>query len=327
MHSLVQSALMGALSGRPLPIERARELLPLLGSELLDIMAAARVAASRGASRPFTCAVLSAKSGRCPENCAFCAQSMHHGGNAPVRPLIGEDEALFHAERLAGAGVDYLGLVTAGTRPEDADFARLCRMGRRIAARVDIRLCASLGLLSPGQAMELKGSGFTSCHHNLETSRSHYPAVCTSHAYEERVETVENASRAGLRVCSGGIFGIGETWEQRLELSAELAELGVDSIPINYLIPIPGTPLADAAPLSSSEALALIAMLRLMHPDRDILICAGRVERLGRYSPLLFAAGANGLMVGDCLTVKGGPLELDRALLNDLGLGTASRTK
>lgn len=227
---------------------------------------------------------------------------------------------LFRAERFAVDGVDYMGIVTSGGGPGRADFEAICRMAERIRKNVGIKLCASLGMLDASQAVALRRAGFVSCHHNLETARSHYPSVCDSHEYEARVRTVRNAKAAGLRVCSGGLFGIGETWAQRLELSAELAALEVDSIPVNFLIPIPGTPLANAAPPTATTALAVIALLRLMHPRRDLVICGGREKSLGRFGALVFAAGANGIMVGNYLTAKGVDSAEDRLLLQTLGL-------
>lgn len=319
MDETMQSILRDAAAGRELSPARAGEAVSLLRENLLDALAAARVASSGGGARPFTCGIVNAKSGLCQENCAFCAQSARHGTGAPVYPLISEDEMLARAERFAGAGVTYMGMVTSGTGPTPRDFEKLCRMGERIRRTVDIKLCASLGVLGAEEAGRLVAAGFASYHHNLETARSHYPAVCPSHKYESRVETVRNAKAAGLRVCSGGIFGVGESWEQRLELSAELALLDVDSIPVNLLIPVAGTPLAGTRPPPPEEALALIALLRLMHPRRDIVVCGGRTS-LGRFETLLFSAGANGLMVGDYLTTRGGQLDRDLELLATLGL-------
>lgn len=319
MHSTIQAALENAMAGRALPPADALALTRTLADGLLDVMAAARTAQSLSEVRPFTCGIVNAKSGRCQENCAFCAQSARHGTNAPTHPLLSEDELLRHAEALAQDGVNYMGIVISGASPTAGDFQALCRTAERIRRRVDIRLCASFGLLSVEQAGALRQAGFERCHHNLETSRRHYPAVCTSHGFEARVATVENAKRAGLRVCSGGIFGIGETWADRIDLAAELARLEVDSIPVNFLSPIPGTPLGDYPRPRPEEALAVVALYRLMHPRRDIVVCGGRTG-LGRYQTLLPGSGANGLMLGDYLTTKGAALADDLELLATLGV-------
>ncbi len=196
----------------------------------------------------------------------------------------------------------------------------LCNAARIIARDIDIKLCASLGILEPDQALALRDAGFTSYHHNLETSRTFFPSVCSTHDYDSRVRTIVNAAQAGLRVCSGGIFGIGETWEQRLEFARDLSELPIDSIPVNFLAPIPGTPLEHRSPLGPKEALAIIAFIRLMHPRKDIVICGGRTHCLGEFDSLIGTAGANGLMIGDYLTVKGKPLERDAAILELMGV-------
>lgn len=312
-------ALENALAGRALPADAALAMAPALADSLLDGMAAARVALSTSGARPFTCGIVSAKSGLCQENCAFCAQSAWHDAKPPAHPLLPADELVARAGRLADAGADFFGIVLSGAAPTPADLDALCRAAVRIRERVDIRLCASVGLLGPRQAAALRRAGFTSCHHNLETSRRHYPNVCTTHGYDERLTTVRNAKQAGLRVCSGGIFGIGETWKDRVDLAAELARLDVDSIPVNFLSPIPGTPLAGNPRLRPAEALAVVALYRLMHPARDIVVCGGRTG-LGRYETLLPGAGANGLMLGDYLTTKGAGLAGDIEMLTTLGV-------
>lgn len=329
------SAFETASAGRALSRSEARSLLDFFNGDLLgllDLVAAARLAARRPVQagseraeagkppRPFTCGIINAKSGRCAENCSFCAQSGYHATAAPVYPLIANEKLLERAELLADNGVDYMGIVISGTGPTPGDFERICVVAGRIRARTGIRLCASLGILKPEQAASLKQAGFTSYHHNLETARSYYGQICSTHGIELRERTVQNARAAGLRVCSGGIFGLGESWEQRLEMAETLQELAVDSIPLNFLNPIPGTPLEKAKPLSPEEALGSIAMFRLLHPDRDIVICGGRGRALGAWENLLFSAGANGLMVGDYLTTKGSPFEKDLELLRVLGI-------
>lgn len=270
--------------------------------------------------KPFTCGIINAKSGRCPEDCAFCAQSARYDTGVSAYPLKSGVELFRRAEALAAAGVDYMGIVISGATPTGPDLERICRTAAEVTARLPIRLCASLGLLSKDQAAALKEAGFTSYHHNLETGRSYYPRVCTSHSYTLRLETVKTALAAGFRVCSGGIFGLGEPWADRLELARTLADLGVHSIPINFLTPIKGTPLEGAAGLGPAEALAVIALFRALNKDKDIVVCGGRSRTLGREERSLFAAGANGLMVGDYLTTKGGPLERDMEMLKELGL-------
>lgn len=284
--------------------------------------ASRQAAAEAGGGRPcvFACGIINAKSGLCGENCAFCAQSRYHDCGTPVYPLVPRDVIIRQAERFASAGLRFMGIVISGGAPSAGDFARLCETGAQTAARVDIRLCASFGLLSREQARALREAGFTSCHHNLESARSFYPAVCTTHSFERRAQTVVNAKAAGLRVCSGGIFGLGESWEQRREFALQLRELEVDSIPVNFLTPISGTPLAAQPILPADEALAVITLLRRVHPDRDIIICGGRTRVLGHREALLFQAGANAVMTGDYLTTHGSSIARDKALFEALGL-------
>ncbi len=308
-----------------LSAQEAARLLADLPSGLLPLLSAAGASAASsalaGKARPFTCGIINAKSGRCAENCAFCAQSAHHDTGSPVYPLVGEDSLYEHAARLAEAGVDYMGIVTSGTGPTASDFASILKAAERIRSGLDIKLCASLGVLRPGQAESLRDAGFTSYHHNLETAQSYYGNICTTHAWEVRRETVARAGAAGLRTCSGGIFGLGEGWEHRLELAGTLRDLDVDSVPVNFLTPIPGTPLEHAKGLSAREALAVVALLRLMLPGRDIVVCGGRGRTLGMWENSVFFAGANGLMVGDYLTTRNSPLERDMDMLRVLGLG------
>ena len=339
-------AFRAALAGRALSRAEALALAPFIGSHLRVLLAAAGavgtagvagaaglpgtasgMAASPGSpgavdaagSRPlFSCGIINARSGRCGEDCAFCAQSVHHRTGTPVFGLVSEEELYQRAVRLAEAGVERMGIVSSGARPGPRDFAAVCRAARRIADSVPIELCASLGLLEPEQARQLKAAGITRYHHNLETGRSFFPQICTTHSYEMRVNTVKIAGEAGLRVCSGGIFGLGESWEQRFELFETLQELEVDCIPVNFLIPVPGTPLERAPRITAAEALGLVACLRLMQPGREIVLCGGRARALGEWDRLAVAVGGVGVMVGDYLTAKGSPFERDAVMLREL---------
>ena len=315
MPDLVQDICGAVLAGRALSAEEALSLIPLFSSRLATIIAAAGLA-----SRPerFTCGIINAKSGRCIEDCAFCAQSRSHRTTAPIYPLIAKELLLQRAHELAGYGIRRMGIVIAGTGPGDEDFERICEAACRIRQEVNIELCASLGMLTQAQAEKLKTAGFSSYHHNLETARSFYPSICSTQDYQARCDTVLRARDAGLRVCSGGLFGLGESWAQRIELAQTLQELRVDSIPVNFLMPIPGTPLESARPLNASEGLGIVALLCLMHPQRDIVLCGGRASTLGAWDRLALFSCANGMMIGDYLTEKGSPFERDLALVRDL---------
>jgi biotin synthase len=309
-----------AENGAALTRDEAGILVAGLPGRLLEIMSTAGLVREKGGAKPFTCGIINAKSGRCPEDCRFCAQSASYPANTPVHPLVAEEELYQRALFLAEAGANYMGIVCSGAGPGREDFERILKAARRISSEVDIRLCASIGGLSLEQAERMKEAGFTSIHHNLESSRSYFPQLCGTHSFEQRLETARNAKAAGLRLCCCGIFGLGESWEQRLELSETLTELDADSLPLNFLNPIPGTPMAGQEVLSANEALSITAIMRLMHPKRDILICSGRNRSLAGWENAIFFAGANGFMLGDYLTLPGNPLEKDLDILRTLGL-------
>jgi biotin synthase len=320
MHHAIRAFFSHALHGKAVTLQKLLPVPELLPRHLPELLAVAGTMASACVRPMFCCGIINAKSGNCREDCRFCAQSRRHGDNVPVYPLVSREYLLREAEKFASAKVRFMGIVTSGLCPSPEDFEQICEAGRHIRARIDIHLCASLGLLRSEQARALRQAGFTSYHHNLETAQSHYPAICTTHSYERRVQTVKNAGTAGLRVCSGGIFGLGENWAQRLELAILLQKLDVDAIPVNFLLPVPGSPLAGHARMPAWEALAVIALLRLMHPERDIICCGGRTQVLRQGEALLFAAGANGLMTGNYLTTEGNPFQRDKALLEALGV-------
>ena len=306
----------------PVSGAEALTLAQLSGASDLDLLTVASLAVgvNREERGSFTCGIINAKSGRCPENCAFCAQSAHYRTGAPVYPLADEETLLRRAGELAEAGASRFGIVTSGTSLNEEELDRVCAAVRRITEEVDIRVCGSLGQVTGEKARRLVQAGFSRYHHNLETAASHFPAICGTHAYEDDLESLRAARAAGLELCCGGIFGLGETWAQRIELSQTLAELDVDAIPVNFLTPIPGTPLENMPLLTPMEALRTLALLRLMHPRRDILVCGGRTVVLGEWQSWLFAAGANGMMTGNYLTTSGNAFAADQALLRELGL-------
>jgi len=269
------------------------------------------------------CAIVNAKSGRCSENCAFCAQSGHFSTEVPVYPLLSKEEMLqaaLNSEKNARATC--FSIVTSGklvkTEKEMEDITAALTA---IKERTKLDRCVSLGTLNRAAIRKLKAAGLTRLHHNLETAESFFGQICTTHTYQERLETIQAAKEEGLEVCSGGIFGLGETLEQRVELAFALAELKVDSVPINILNPIPGTPAAqNYRPLKPLEVLRLVAVYRLILQDKDIGVFGGRELSLGTLQPLMFLAGANVTLIGDYLTTKGQDPERDWKMLADLGL-------
>ena len=276
------------------------------GEQFDQLQAAARdIRVERLGRAVSLCAIVNAKSGRCSENCAFCAQSAHHQTDAPVHPFMSPARIARAAETMRDMGARRFGIVTSGLSPTGEDFRLLLESVRAVAA-LGMEADASCGVLSREQLALLKNAGLKAYHHNLETARSFFPQICTTHDYEQDVQTVRDALAEGLYVCSGGIFGLGESWSQRAELALTLRELGVDSVPVNFLIPIRGTRMAARALLSPEEALKILALLRFLLPEAHIRICGGRQTVFGQQRGLEpLEAGASGIMIGDYLTTGG----------------------
>lgn len=294
---------------------------------MADLLSGAAVVRRRhcGESLHF-CAIVNAKSGTCTEDCAFCAQSSRHKTDIARHGFLDPQEILRAATAMKQRGASRFGIVCSGLAPTEAEFERLLKavaLVRWAGLAVDV----SVGLLDPEQLRRLKAAGLSGVHHNLEVARSFFPQVCTTHDYEDDVQAVRLALDEGLFVCSGGIFGLGESWEQRAELAATLRRLGVTNVPMNFLVPIAGTRMADRPPLSAAEALHILALYRLMLPTAHLRVCGGRGLVFGPAGGPgqreLFASGASGIMIGDYLTVRGTPPEADVALARSLGLTVA----
>jgi biotin synthase len=272
-------------------------------------------------SRVSFCVIINAKSGLCSEDCAFCSQSARAKSQVDHYPLLSREELVAAAQQAAAAGASRFSLVTAGRGvASPRDQSAILEAVAAIKASVPIRVCASLGIVDRGFLMELKAAGLYRFHHNLEAAASFFPRICTSHSFAERVATIEAAQAAGLTVCAGGIFGLGETLAQRWEMAQTLKTLGVDAIPLNFLHPLAGTPLAQRPLLDPLTALKIVCAFRLTFPERSLIICGGRQVTLRSLAPLLFAAGADALMTGDYLTTRGRLPDDDRQMLADLGL-------
>lgn len=301
--------------------EQARALIPDSPDGVFDILSFAnKIRQWFKQNQVFKCGIVNAKSGRCQENCAFCAQSAHHRCDISVYPLLSEEVLIDTGLQYAARGVTHYSIVTSGTALQPKDIDTVCRVAAYLKERTNLRLCASLGMLSENAARKLFAAGISRYHHNLETARSFFHQICTTHDYERDIETIQTAKGAGLEVCSGGIMGMGESWEQRIEMAFTLRELDVDSVPINFLNPIKGTRLEGSAPISPMDALACIALFRFIHPRRDITICGGRELALGDFQSWLFFSGANGLMIGNYLTTQGRNLEMDLEMIANMGL-------
>ncbi|OPY68444.1 MAG: Biotin synthase [Syntrophorhabdaceae bacterium PtaU1.Bin034] len=266
------------------------------------------------------CGIINAKSGRCPENCKFCAQSIHYETDAPVYDMVSRGEIVGAAKKMKGDGAHMFGIITSGTRIEsEEEWEEIYQAVREIKA-AGIKPCVSLGLLDKERARALKAAGLYRYHHNLETARSFFDNICTTHEYQEDIDTVLAAKEAGLATCCGGIIGLGESMEQRMELAVTLKELNVDSVPVNILNPRPGTPLMGTPALHPIEILITISIYRFLLPDKDIKLCGGKETNLRQLLPLGIVAGANSLMTGNYLTTPGRETSVDIEMIEDLGL-------
>lgn len=270
------------------------------------------------------CTICNGKSGRCSEDCRFCAQSSHYETEAPVYPLMEKGPMVEAGARAAQSPINRYSVVTTGRGLRTSEVKKVAEALSDVTAS-GIPTCASLGILGPEDFKILKAAGVTRYHHNLETAESFFKRTCTTHRYEDRVATVRAAKAAGLEVCSGGIFGIGESDEQVLELALSLRDLDVDAVPLNFLVPIPGTPLEKMNHLTPLRCLKIIAIFRFVLPDKEILICGGREANLKELHPLVFYAGASGIMTGNYLTAVGRTLDSDLALIKSLGMTVRDR--
>lgn len=266
------------------------------------------------------CAIINARSGDCGMDCRFCSQSLHNQTPIAAFPLL--EPVVLHRRilDLARWPVRHIGIVTSGGALQQEELEQVLDVLRQLPEAVRRRVCTSFGRLAPDALQTLAREGVRRFHHNLETSRSFYPRICTTQRWEQRYATAQHVRAAGLSVCTGGLFGLGESWGDRIELAFSLRELGVDSVPINFLHPHPQTPLADRPPLAADEALRIIALFRHILPDTTLRICGGRPETLGDRQADIFRAGANALMTGDYLTTHGCAVEQDCALIAAAGL-------
>lgn len=269
------------------------------------------------------CSIINAKSGKCDMDCRFCSQSGHNATEIETYSFMDSDDLKHRIEEAIAAKDRLCGVVTSGGKLSGTELQELEAVVHEIGDGQSAPVCASLGRLSASELSSLKASGIHRFHHNLETSERYYPEVCSTQQWSQRLDTVKAAMDAGLAVCCGGLFGLGESWQDRIDLALVLRELGVDSVPINFLYPHEGTPLDKITPLSSGEALRIIAVYRYMLPRATLRICGGRVHALGDRQSELFAAGANGLMTGDYLTVTGSQFDADSVMIRELGLEVA----
>lgn len=264
------------------------------------------------------CSIANAKSGKCSEDCKFCAQSGHYNTVIDEYSLLDEKVLMEAARKAKAASAQRFGIVTSGRTLSSAEVGELCRTIKRLRSSSGMEICLSLGTLTEGALRDLREAGAVRYHHNLETSESFYPQVVTTHPYSLRIETVKRAKKVGFQVCSGGIFGLGESWEDRIDLALELKRLKVESVPLNFLVPIKGTPMEDKGPLSNEEALRIVCIYRILIPEATIKVAAGRESVLESAQKEIFLSGCNGMLIGGYLTVRGRTVKEDKALIKEV---------
>lgn len=265
------------------------------------------------------CSIINGRSGRCPEDCKYCAQSAHNHTSCEIYDFLPEEKIVEACKLNESEGVDRFSIVTSGRALSGEEFEKAVHAYETMHAKCRIDLCASMGFLNAEQLHRLHEAGVTSYHHNIETSKRNFPNICTTHTYEQKLETLKLVKKEGMCACSGGIIGMGETWEDRLDMAVSLAELGIDSIPINALMPIEGTPLENQPQLTEDEILRTIAFFRYINPEANIRLAAGRAL-LTNDGEIAFQSGASATITGNMLTtVACATIRSDKQMLENLG--------
>lgn len=265
------------------------------------------------------CSIINGRSGRCPEDCKYCAQSAHNHTSCEIYDFLPEEKIVEACKLNESEGVDRFSIVTSGRALSGEEFEKAVHAYETMHAEFKIDLCASMGFLNAEQLHRLHEAGVTSYHHNIETSKRNFPNICTTHTYEQKLETLKLVKKEGMCACSGGIIGMGETWEDRLDMAVSLAELGIDSIPINALMPIEGTPLENQPQLTEDEILRTIAFFRYINPEANIRLAAGRAL-LTNDGEIAFQSGASATITGNMLTtVACATIRSDKQMLENLG--------
>lgn len=264
------------------------------------------------------CSIINAKSGRCSEDCKFCAQSAHYKTDISEYPLLDKDKIVKEALYMAEKGVLRFSIVTSGKALTDKDVDIIAEVIKEIKSKSNISICASLGLLSASNFEKLKNAGLERVHNNLEASKNYFPKVCSTHTFDDKVNALKKAVSSGLSVCSGGIIGLGETMHDRIDLAFSLKELGIKSVPLNILSNIKGTPYENNKKLSESEILRTAAIFRFILPDAFIRLAGGRAQ-LSDFGKKAFLSGINAVITGDMLTTSGISVDTDMQMIKDTG--------
>lgn len=317
---MINSLAGKVLAGANINKEEASALAVTGSDKLFDLFAAATKIRERfRGSSVELCSIINAKSGECPEDCSYCAQSSYSSTDAPVFPLVKEDVVIEKALEAKDRGVKRFCIVTSGKKIDNKELRSIAEMVAKIR-KLGLLPCATLGLLNREELAILKASGLERYHHNLETSERFFPEMCTTHTYLDKLRTIEEVQAMGLSLCSGGIFGIGEEWQDRIEMAFSLRAINPDSVPINFLIAVRGTPLEDLDLLPPFEALKIISIYRFILPEKEIRVCGGRRQVLKEFNSMSFMAGADSLLTGNYLTTTGTAYEDDLRLIRHYGL-------
>lgn len=309
------------LSGGEMSVDEGNWMIQLHDDYLPWLMAGAdRIRKTYRGQEIEVCAISNVRSGNCSEDCSFCSQSGHHKTEAPVYNYIAPETLLEQAEQARQWGASDIGIVSKGWGVRnEKEAGQVKEYLDTLQQSSDIGRCASFGVLDSQTANMLKDAGLENYHHNLECAESFFDEVCTTHTYQENIDTIKAARDAGMRVCAGGILGMGESPEQRIELAETLRSVGVESVPLNFLNPAKGTPMGDRPAMQPFEILRAIATFRYMLPKAEIRIAGGR-QFLGDMQSMIFMAGASGVMIGNYLTTQGRQVSDDLKMIDDLSL-------
>lgn len=295
------------------------EALSLIETPLNELLEAADEIRKHFCSNIFDiCSIINAKSGKCSENCKFCAQSAHYKTNISEYPLLDKETIIKNALYMAEKGVLRFSIVTSGKALTDKDVEILADTIKEIKSKSNISICASLGLLTDENFKKLKDAGLERVHNNLETSKNFFSSVCTTHTFDDKINALKVALQSGLSVCSGGIIGLGESMQDRTDLAFSLKELGIKSVPLNILSPVKGTPYENNKPLSEEEILKTISIFRFILPDAFIRLAGGRAL-LSDKGKKAFLSGANAAITGDMLTTYGISVDTDMQIIKETG--------
>ncbi len=316
-EDVVRTADRVIAEGRGVSYTEARMLQNVPLGILKD--AAARITEACASRKFDTCSIINGKSGRCPEDCKWCAQSAHYHAHVREYPLVSADTLVRAAEFSRSKGIGRFSIVTSGKKLSSAEVAQLCESVRILSEKVCISLCLSAGLLSETQMRALREAGISRYHCNLESAPSYFGRLCTTHSQEEKIEVLKAARNAGMEICSGGIIGMGETPAQRIELAMALRELGVKSVPVNILAPIKGTPLENMPLISEDDVLRTIAIFRFILPDAALRFAGGRARLSAGATSEAYRIGINASIMGDMLTTAGADIDTDIARIRAAG--------